>query len=320
VVFYIAIYSIYWNQGYQKPSPIEGVLYTKVKGVALDQYGAVYDSGDLIQPPTEANALFIVTQFINTYQKEDTYCADPEAPCTTSADCVPGSFTSNGAVQPTCNTTFSACVIQGWCPVENDTLPVTTLSRIANWTLFMRTHVTYTVFNLTANNADQATLGYNIFALNTLLPTENWTQMAATGAIVSVKIDWACNLDMGVQNCHPTYETTRVDTIGSASVGFNYRRAVYVVNSNPNSNSSLFPDRVYSKLYGLRFVFQITGTGRKFDFATTIVTVGSGVAFFGIATVVVDFILLYFHPRKETFDAAKRDIVHLGHAPTESEA
>jgi len=206
IILYIAFYAIWYNAGYQKSSPVEGVLYTKVKGVAVDQYGQVYDSGDLVQPAVEANALFVATQYLQTFQSEDSFCPDSEAPCTNNTSCVPGTFTINGQVQPNCDLS-GACTIKGWCPVENPAAPITQLSRIPNWTVFMRTDVTYTAFTSdnTANNANKAQLGYNIFSFYSLLPSENWTSMEATGGIIEVKIDWSCNLDLGVGKCLPTF-------------------------------------------------------------------------------------------------------------------
>jgi len=311
VLVYIAVYAIWLNQGYQKSSPVDGVLFTKVKGIAFDAAGGVYDSGDLIVPPTESGALFVTTRMLNTVQIENTFCTDPDNAntCATDSDCDFGAVTSNGAVQPLCNSTVSRCVIKGWCPVEVDQPQYfTNFIGLENWTVYMRTHVSYTAFvNAYANNADMTKLLYNIFPLSNILQSENWTDIMFNGAIINVKIDWSCNLDNGLGNCKPTFAFTRIGT-GTSSAGFNYRRVIYVPNTGA---SDIFPQRIYSKFYGVRFIFEITGIGKKFDFASTIVTIGSGAAFFSLATIIVDIIILYLHPQKERFDLAKRTVVDL---------
>jgi len=175
----------------------------------------------------------------------------------------------------------------------------------------MRSSVTYSVFNLSTNNANKAQLGYNIFSIADMTKGSNFSDIHKTGAIMNVKIDWTCDLDLGLGLCTPQYYYIRTDTGGSASVGFNFRRTIYVTGNSTNSSAPLFNQRMYTKFYGIRFVFQIQGTGRKFDIVTTVITVGSGVAFFGVASIATDFILQYLHPKKKVFDDAKRQQIDL---------
>jgi len=284
------------------------VLFTKVKGLVLTN-GTVYDPGDLVVPPTENNALFVATKVLNTIQSENGQCPDPEANCTTDQNCHAGTQTSNGFVLPICNVTVGRCLITGWCPVENESLPYLQFIGIDKWTILMRTNVVYPVFGLTANDANQLI----IKNISQMLPDQNWTQIYTNGTTVNVQIDWSCNLDLGADKCRPAHSFSRIDTVGMASSGFNYRRAIYF-NQNLTLDTpptQIFPQRVYTKLYGIRFIFHITGTGRKFDFATTVITIGSGLAFLGIATIATDFFLQYLHPKKSLFDHAKREPVDL---------
>lgn len=59
-------------------------------------------------------------------------------------------------------------------------------------------------------------------------------------------------------------------------------------------------------LEGLRFLIEITGQGSRFDIFELVITVGSGVAFFGAVTLATDFLIQYLHPRGKQFDKAKR--------------
>jgi len=322
VLVYIGVYAIWLNRGYQKTTTIEGVLYTKVKGLSHDQNGYIYDSGDLVIPPIENNALFVATRALNTFQTENGECPDPEANCTQNSDCKNGSQTNNGFVIPICDPVLHKCHVAGWCPVENESLPFTEFSSIETWTIFMRSSVTYSAFNISTNNANKAQIGYNIFSIADMTKGNNFSDIHKTGAIMNIKIDWSCDLDLGIGLCTPQYYYIRTDTGGSASVGFNFRRTIYVTGNSTNSSAPLFSQRMYTKFYGIRFVFQIQGTGRKFDVVTTVITVGSGVAFFGIASIATDFILQYLHPKKKVFGDAKRqqiDLAEMGNSPTASD-
>jgi len=315
VLVYIGLYAIYLNKGYQKTSPIDGVLYLKVKGLAKDQNSDVYDAGDLVVPPTENNALFITSRALHTVQTENQTCIDPENnnTCARDTDCHAGAMTSNGFVLPQCDNATKRCLVNAWCPVEDERpgVPLIEYQGLPLWTIFMRTHVSYSYFpGASVNNADRTALSYNIFSISDMLKNQNFTAIQQIGAIVNVKIDWTCNLDDGVSLCRPTYQFLRVDTGGSASSGFNYRQTIYF-GENFTATNQFFSRRVYSKLYGIRFVFQIIGIGRKFDPATTVVTIGSAAAFFGIATIATDFVLQYLHPKKELFDTAKRQLIDL---------
>jgi hypothetical protein len=57
---------------------------------------------------------------------------------------------------------------------------------------------------------------------------------------------------------------------------------------------------------GLRFLIEITGQGERFDIFQLVITVGSGVAFFGGVTLFTDYLIQYLHPRGKHFDKAKR--------------
>ena len=66
------------------------------------------------------------------------------------------------------------------------------------------------------------------------------------------------------------------------------------------------PDtRALVKAVGPRIRVQITGQGRRFDLEQTTTVVGAGVALMGIATVVVDVLLLYVLPRRTRYFGLK---------------
>eukprot|EP01125_Pyxidicula_operculata_P015699 TRINITY_DN5353_c0_g3_i4.p1 TRINITY_DN5353_c0_g3~~TRINITY_DN5353_c0_g3_i4.p1 ORF type:complete len:264 (-),score=42.83 TRINITY_DN5353_c0_g3_i4:52-843(-) len=225
--------------------------------------------------------------------------------CKRNSDCVAGSQSENGFLTGVCNTTSGYCIMSGWCPVENDTLPFTEFFGIENFTIFMRSSVSYTEFGIAANNGDRTALGYNIFSVADIIKGQNLTDIKLNGAIVSIKIDWSCNLDISI--CKPEFKFDRVDG-GNKSRGFNFRQAAYLDN---DETTGLWNSRIYTKYVGIRFFFEIVGSGRRFDIFSTVLTVGSAAAFLGVATVLVDYIVQLFHPQKAMIVKAKRKDVEL---------
>jgi len=304
VFMYIALYAIWYKKGYQASSSIDGVVFTKIKGVAQADDNNTYDASDLVVPPSENLAAFLATSFRETNQ-DRSQCIDFTAPtCLTNADCLAGNATDNGFRTGYCNvtTTPGYCVINGWCPVENDLSPIITVSGLENFTIFIRSSISYTNFNVKYNNADRVALDYNLFTVQSIL-TSAGTNLSAVldiGAVIGVQIDWTCNLDN--QACSPVHRFT-VFNAGSGSQGFNFRTVLY---SSGNLSS-----RLLIKYYGLRFIFVILGTGARFDFAATVVTVGSALTFLTVATLLTDFILQYLHPRKRVLNEAKREFLDL---------
>jgi hypothetical protein len=87
--------------GYQGHSDIDGVVFTKVKGVARSNETGqpVYDASDLVIPAAENKAVFIATRTLSTTQHRGV-CADDSVPiknkCISDKDCHPHSETANG--------------------------------------------------------------------------------------------------------------------------------------------------------------------------------------------------------------------------------
>ena len=80
----------------------------------------------------------------------------------------------------------------------------------------------------------------------------------------------------------------------------------------PTANNT--PDAVFDvggevrtvvKAFGPRIRVQITGRGRRWDLMMLTTTLGAGLALVGVATLVVDLLLLYVLPRRETYQGLK---------------
>ncbi len=72
-----------------------------------------------------------------------------------------------------------------------------------------------------------------------------------------MNFEYACNFN-NADECLPTVRFSRIDDPTSKSAGFNYRRTVVYHDADGTELRDL------TKLLGLRFVFQISGFGKKF--------------------------------------------------------
>eukprot|EP01126_Amoeba_proteus_P037824 TRINITY_DN3919_c0_g1_i4.p1 TRINITY_DN3919_c0_g1~~TRINITY_DN3919_c0_g1_i4.p1 ORF type:complete len:293 (-),score=41.78 TRINITY_DN3919_c0_g1_i4:382-1260(-) len=258
VVVYISVYAIWYKEGYQESSPVAGVIFTKVKGIALGSDGKVYDASDLVIPPVEDQAVFITTSSSSTVQHRGSCpdMGDSGKQCTENDDCPIGTPTNNGFFTGSCDPSTKYCVIRGWCPTENSNSTVLSYSGISNWTVFFRSQINYTIFGLQQNNSDRAELGYNIFSVQYMLGTSSDPSIFDTGAIIKTTIDWSCDLNYGI--CPPTFHFQRVDNLGghhnstNSSIGFNFRNIFYF-NHNLNLSTpptQIWTNRVMTKYYG----------------------------------------------------------------------
>ncbi|XP_054700621.1 P2X purinoceptor 6 isoform X1 [Grus americana] len=270
-----------------------------------------------------------------------------DAKCTEDADCPMGNpvVHGNGIKTGKCvmfNTTHSTCEIYGWCPVENNTLPrKPLLAEAENFTLFIKNTVHFTKFNFSKCNTLQTndptyfkSCTYDpffnpscpVFRVRDMVEAtgETFGDLALLGGSIGVHIKWDCDLDHPAARCQPQYSFSLQDR------RYNFRTASYYWDSQRQLYRNLL------KLYGIRFDISVHGQhlpgfehaaqpvpqpshcsapavphqAGKFSIIPTAVSFGTGIAFFGAATVVCDLVLLYLDAkadfyRKEKFEEAK---------------
>ncbi|KAM6297896.1 LOW QUALITY PROTEIN: P2X purinoceptor 6 [Aegotheles albertisi] len=248
------------------------------------------------------------------------------------------------------NTTHSTCEIYGWCPVENNTLPRTPLlAEAENFTLFIKNTVHFTKFNFSKCNTLQTNdptyfknCTYDPFS-NPSCPVfrvrdmveaagDTFGDLALRGGSIGVRIEWDCDLDRPAAQCQPQYSFSLQDR------RYNFRTASYYWDAQRRLYRNLL------KLYGIRFDISVHGQhlpgfehaaqwglipqpphcspltafpsppvchqAGKFSIIPAAVSCGTGIAFFGAATVVCDLVLLYLDAKadfywKEKFEEAK---------------
>lgn len=315
---YVLIYTVIIEKGYQQFGGLVGTVSPKVKGVGTDnQTGEVFDIYDGVMPAIEQDSLFVTTKFVRTSQTRGTCPGDDRSTeaCESDTDCMEGAFTENGISTGTCNTTAGFCLINTWCPLEQDDIDHWEyVNNVDNWTVFVKANVRFPDFDISRTNAldfqmnGAPTFGQNLFTVRDLIEGSNYPDsdgpiegtgstyedVLDKGAIIQVTVAWNCDFDMDVNLCTPVYHLERIDDIqDSISTGFNYR----LIEAFQLADGTEARDLM--KLYGVRMTFENTGQGGKFNFAALTVTIGAGVALLGISTVVSDFVLEYFLPGKD---------------------
>ncbi|XP_053135435.1 P2X purinoceptor 4 [Hemicordylus capensis] len=326
ILAYVIGWVFVWEKGYQETDSVVSSVTTKVKGVAVTNTShlgfRIWDVADYVIPPQGENAVFIMTNLIITLNQTQDHC--PELPdkttvCHSAKDCKPGyvGTHSNGVQTGKCvnyNTTVRTCEIFAWCPVEEDeTIPNPPfLKDAANFTLLVKNSIWYPKFNFTKRNI-LPTINktylmdckYNaetdpfcpIFRLRNMVEAagQDFQEMAIEGGVMGLQIKWNCNLDQAASRCVPRYSFRRIDNKDSAhtvSPGYNFRFAKYYRAADGVEFRTLI------KAYGIRVDIMVFGKAGKFDIIPTMINIGSGLALFGVATVLCDIIVLYFMKKR----------------------
>ena len=131
--------------------------------------------------------------------------------------------------------------------------------------------------------------------------------MLRYGGVISVKLNWNCNLDRHLQFCKPVYSFARLDVPFRErpfSIGFNFRFASHW-------KADQIDHRTLTKAYGLRLIIAVSGKAGKFDFITLSLNTGSLVGIFGLATFLCDIILLHLSKEARLYRAHVFESVHL---------
>mmetsp|Transcript_16290 Transcript_16290/g.39770 ORF Transcript_16290/g.39770 Transcript_16290/m.39770 type:complete len:174 (+) Transcript_16290:242-763(+) len=134
-----------------------------------------------------------------------------------------------------------------------------------------------------------------------------------------MNIYFDCDLDMGVDQCGPRipFEVMRLDTPDSElSAGYNVRYLSPVTTRPLPQPDCTFDEggdsRTVAKAFGPRIRVQITGRGRRWDLMMLTTTLGAGLALLGVATLVVDLLLLYVLPLRASYTDLKFQVYGAG--------
>nr|KAF6312053.1 purinergic receptor P2X 4 [Pipistrellus kuhlii] len=328
-----SLWVLVWEKGYQEVDSVVSSVTAKAKGVTVtnsSQLGfRIWDVADYVIPAQGENSIFIMTNIIVTMNQTQGFC--PELPgrtsvCKSDSDCPAGTTDthSSGVATGRCvpyNRTLKTCEVAAWCPVEDDSLVPSPafLKAAENFTLLVKNNIWYPKFNFTKRNIlpnitttylksciyDAATDPFcPIFRLGRLVEYagHSFQDMAVEGGIMGIQIRWDCNLDRAASFCLPRYSFRRLDTRDknhNVSPGYNFRFAKYYTDLTGTEH------RTQIKAYGIRFDIIVFGKAGKFDIIPTMISIGSGLALFGVATVLCDIIVLYCMKKRYYFREKK---------------
>eukprot|EP00823_Brevimastigomonas_motovehiculus_P001390 TRINITY_DN1190_c2_g1_i1.p1 TRINITY_DN1190_c2_g1~~TRINITY_DN1190_c2_g1_i1.p1 ORF type:complete len:410 (-),score=47.69 TRINITY_DN1190_c2_g1_i1:449-1678(-) len=313
IILYVVIFQIVIGKTYQEYEQAVGTVSTKVKGTAL-LGDAVYDIYDLVYPSTEHDALFIITNLLRTDVQTRGTCdgidSKKESCPHGDSDCVAGTFTFNGVKTGVCSAK-KMCVLQTWCPLENDTSANFRLVQNADaFSITVKANVDFPMFDSSYTNVGTSWIeGANIFTLKQIVERAGWAfdSVRSYGTVILLNFNYDCDLNTG-DECTPTLDFSRIDDArpGLISSGFNFRFPHNSVGTTQTETRTLF------KAAGVRIIFNVSGRAGKFSYVALIIAIGAGFGLLGIATLICDFILAYFMPdtkenKYETVNLADHD-------------
>jgi len=334
ILTYAFGYILWYKRGYQdRDLSLLSSVTLKVKGVGSyeNNPAMILDNADFIIPPQENNALFIMTNFIQTDQQR-ALCEEgkdvKDAICTNHSQCQAKGrhpVRSNGRWTGKCRLSEGLCEMEGWCPVENDRIITKPIMDTLNYTLLLKNFVEFTRFNISRRNFLDASEYFRacryhpihaklcpIFRIGDILnivetDDEERYKMLVYGAVVRIKIDWMCNLDLGEENCKPFYSLGRLDSRSSDeqfSYGFNFRYASHWKMNNKSH-------RLLTKAFGLRFIVTVSGDAGRSSLLVLTLNIGSMIGVLGLATFICDIVALYFSEQGYVYRRQKFQSVHL---------
>ncbi|PRP83130.1 P2X purinoceptor 5-like [Planoprotostelium fungivorum] len=306
ILVYVSVYAIWFCKGYQLQDQLIGLTSLKVKGVAYryeNNQVQVWDAQDVVYPAKEANALFVTTNYLSTPNQVRSSNCSTDIKCTTNSDCEQMKLVNElGLLNGVCGN--GTCQMYAWCPPESDEDQNVDnlLSGIPDFTVFVHQTVKSVKYNFSTSNFERDTvLGQNLFKISDMI--SKYDQVAHNGSIIAVSIHWDCNLDKrGGEQCQRSAPS--FIPINDENQGYNFRYANYFYKDSNTRSRDLY------KVWGLRFVFLLSGTAGKFNIVPLIVNLGSGLALVSIAAVVSDLIALYLLPGKKFYNQVKYELIH----------
>uniref|UniRef100_A0A4W2CEM1 P2X purinoceptor n=1 Tax=Bos indicus x Bos taurus TaxID=30522 RepID=A0A4W2CEM1_BOBOX len=259
----------------------ESSVITKVKGITLSEH-KVWDVEEYVKPPEGGSVFSIITRIeVTPFQTLGT-CAESmrvsNATCDSDEGCVAGQLDMlgnglrTGRCVPYYHGSSKTCEVSGWCPVEDGASVSQFLGTMApNFTILIKNSIHYPKFQFSKGNIENRKGGYlkhctfhevsdlycPIFKLGYIVEQagENFTELAHTGGVIGVIINWDCDLDLSASECNPKYSFRRLDPKHiPASSGYNFRFAKYY-----KINGSI--TRTLIKAYGIRIDVIVHGQG-----------------------------------------------------------
>eukprot|EP00731_Ephydatia_muelleri_P004907 Em0002g1083a len=236
-----------------------------------------------------------------------------QAYCLNNTNCTDGKLlrNGNGPQTGTCNLQTKTCNVLAWCPVEAERKESNLKPKIdaANFTVLVKNTVSFpnSVSNYARSNiygGDEHWLknctydkdlspGCPIFTLGQIVsmisPTENFTELSITGAVIAFNIEWNCDLDETwlQPTCTPVYSVAREDRQNGVSAGYHFRST----RNRYETNGTQY--RTLVKAYGIRVIVRVNGLGGKASLIAVARWLGTSLAYFTSATGFLTLLIVY---------------------------
>ena len=287
----------------------------------------IYDTKDVVVPSKEKNALFLTTKSYQIGQEQGTCVGLDTCTCPTSDQMCPTSCPINkigasGIYTGRCVRLSSEgvvpedrrCEVKTWCPVidvkhaeiSQTVDPAMKVSGVDKFQIHMTVNGYFptfdqnTQYNLTTSVMEliHAT-EYSSWEEKIIAPgggggddAEKYKVASRKGAIYFVQFVYDCDIDRFHANqCTPILKVTHLtddnEALGegtSAAVGYGFKTVDYFMKDTSTTERS----RRVRHLKGLRFIFDVTGRARKFNFGFMFYTVLRGFGFAALAFIIVN--------------------------------
>ncbi|XP_077619735.1 P2X purinoceptor 2 [Crocuta crocuta] len=326
VQLFILLYFVCYQDSETGP---ESSVITKVKGITYSER-KVWDVEEYVKPPEGGSVFSIITRIEVTPSQTLGTCPESmrvsNASCDTDEDCVAGQLDMlgnglrTGRCVPYYQGSAKTCEVSGWCPVEDGASVSQFLGKMApNFTILIKNSIHYPKFQFSKGNIEHRKDGYlkrctfdeasdlycPIFKLGFIVEQagENFTELAHTGGVIGVIINWDCDLDLSASKCNPKYSFRRLDPKHvPASSGYNFRFAKYY---KVNGSAT----RTLIKAYGIRIDVIVHGQAGKFSLIPTIINLATALTSIGVGSFLCDWILLTFMNKNKVYSHKKFDKV-----------
>ncbi|XP_077015630.1 P2X purinoceptor 2 isoform X3 [Tamandua tetradactyla] len=250
ILLYFVWYVFIVQKSYQdSETGPESSVITKVKGITTSEH-KVWDVEEYVKPPEGGSVFSIITRVEITPSQALGTCPESmrvsNATCHSDSDCEAGALDMlgngprTGRCVPYYHGAARTCEVAGWCPVEDGASVSHFLGGMApNFTILIKNSIHYPKFQFSKGNIADRRDGYlkrctfderadpycPIFKLGFVVERagENFTELAHTGGVIGVIINWNCDLDLPASECNPKYSFRRLDPKHiPASSGYNF--------------------------------------------------------------------------------------------------
>uniref|UniRef100_A0A1I8H227 ATP receptor n=1 Tax=Macrostomum lignano TaxID=282301 RepID=A0A1I8H227_9PLAT len=365
IVTYVIGWVMLREKGYQSFDTVVSGVTTKLKGLEYTNYtnisaigDRIWDVADWAVPPQMNSAFFVTTNVVITKNQSQTTCEEDKdnkwhASCKNDSDCTKGDVHMLGwgvktgrCVNSSREAELRVCEIYGWCPTEQDILPLgddkVLMTRVKNFTVLIKNSVEFPKFGIKRRNIlDSMSKNYlrqcnyrPDSEVDKYCPIFKLGDIIKHGQAISqedAKQIWITGVYTGgarkLNVTHPPAGMVAIDIHWECNFDYDeeFCKPEYKFRNLEDGQVGRgwnfrhayhyvedgIHKRTLVKAYGIQFFISVTGRGGKFDILNFTMNLGSGLALLTLATVLCDIIVLNIMRKRKKYRQAKIDKVGL---------